>query len=303
MAVELPPQALVPAQPTASYSTSEALRQFDAGPDPAYRIGEGDLITVQVWDRGDLSGPQIVGPDGVITLPVAGSLRISGMTRDEAAAAAKASLAKFYKEVSVTIRVDQYVSNHVFVLGRVRNPGAIQFSGPPTLLEALSRAGGLTQDATAALSHCAIIRGRDRMAWIDLRRLLESGDLSLNLPLKPNDLILIPEWEDLPVYVLGQVARPGLQRWTPGMNFMDAISRAGGFTAEAAMSSIIVIRPSEDLRFTVSFDQLLWPDVLQNVSIHRGDIVYVPMTALAEFGYIMSKLNPFSWVYIAQLVK
>lgn len=303
---EIPPQALVPPPNVAPFSSNDALRAFDSGPESAYRIGEGDLITLQVWDHSDLSGSQTVGPDGVITIPVAGSLKIAGMTRDEAAGAAKGFLLKFYKEVSLTIRVDQYVSNHIFVLGRVRNPGAIQFTGPPTLLEALSRAGGVYQDpliAAPALSHCAIIRGRDKMAWIDLRRLMESGDLSLNINLKPNDLILVPEWEDTPVYVLGQVARPGLQRWTPGMTFMDAIGRAGGLTVDATTSSVIIARPSEDLRFTVSLDQILWPDGIQNAFIKRGDIVYVPMSAIAEFGYIMSKLNPFSWIYVANAVK
>jgi polysaccharide export outer membrane protein len=304
MSVELPPRAMVPAPPMASFSASEALRQFDESPEPFYRIGEGDIINLQVWDRVDLSGPQTVGPDGMITLPVAGSLKIAGMTREEAAAATKAALAKLYKEVTVTIRVDSYVANHVFVLGRVRNPGAIQFLGPPTLLEALSRAGGVVQDGNStAVSHCAIIRGRDRLAWIDLRRLLENADLTLNLRLKANDILLVPDWEDVPIYVLGQVTRPGLQRWIPGMTFMDAISRAGGFTLDASTSSIIVVRPSEDLRFTVSLDQLLWPDPLQNISIHKGDIVYVPMSAMGEFGYIMSRLNPFSWVFLATTIK
>ena len=55
--------------------------------------------------------------------------------------------------------------------------------------------------------------------------------------------------------------------------------------------------------FTVSLDQLLWPDPLQNVSVHKGDIVYVPMSAIGEFGYIISRLNPFSWVFLATTIK
>lgn len=296
----IPPEALRPAPVTAPFSSTEVLKEFDTVPDKSYRIGEGDVVTIQVWDRADLSGQQIVGPDGQITLPVAGSLKISGFTREEAAAATKTSLAKFYNEVTVTVRVDQYLSNHIFVLGRVRSPGALQFNGQPTLLEALSRSGGIVQEPTSSLSHCAIIRGRDRMAWIDLRRLLEGGDLSLNINLKPNDLVLVPEWEDQPIHVLGQVAKPGMQRWMPGMTFLDALSRAGGLTIDATPSQILIVRPSEDLQFTVSFSRLLRPENNQNVALRRGDIVYVPMSTLAEFGYVMSKINPWSWIFLAR---
>jgi polysaccharide biosynthesis/export protein len=296
----LPPEALEPPATVAPFAATQALKEFDAVPDKSYRLGEGDVLTVLVWDRPDLSGQQTVGPDGVITLPVAGSIRIVGLTREEAAAAAKTALSKFYADVSVTIRVDSYVSNRVFVLGRVRNPGAHQFTAAPTLLEALSRAGGVAQDPTASLSHCAVIRGRDRMAWIDLRRLLESGDLTLNLGLKPNDVILIPEWEDQPVYVLGQVARPGVQRWMPGMTFLDVVARAGGTTSDAQPSAVQVVRPSSDLRFTVSLSNLVAGDNGQNIFVRKGDIIYVPTNLMADIGYVVQKIQPFSWVFLAR---
>jgi polysaccharide export outer membrane protein len=285
--------------PTTAFSAAEALRQFDAAPEGSYRLGEGDLLTVQVWDRGDLSGQHTVGPDGVITLPVAGSLKVAGLTREEAAGAIKTTLTRFYADVTATVRVDAYVSNRIFVLGRVRSPGAVQFTATPSLLEALSRTGGLAQDATGALSHCAVIRGRDRVAWIDLRRLLENGDLSLNLNLKANDVVLVPEWEDQPVYVLGQVARVGAYRWSAGMTLLDALSRAGGTTRDAAPSGVQIVRPAEGLRFTVSLDHLIARDGTQNIGLRKGDIIYVPTNTLADVGYIFQQLSPFSWVYLA----
>jgi polysaccharide export outer membrane protein len=299
----IPPEALAPPAPVAPFAASAALQAFDAVPEKSYRLGEGDQVTIQVWERPDLSGGQTVGPDGIITLPVAGSLRITGLTREEAAAAVKAALVKFYADVTVTVRVDSYVSNRVFVLGRVRTPGVQQFTAPPTLLEALSRAGGLAQDPTASLSHCAVIRGRDRMAWIDLRRLMEAGDLTLNLGLKPNDVVLVPEWEDQPVYVLGQVARPGVQRWMPGMTFLDVVARAGGTTRDALPSKVTVVRPSEDLRFTVSLTGLVGGNEAQNVFVRKGDIIYVPTNFMADIGYVLEKLQPFGWVFLAQAVK
>ena len=102
----IPREFLKPPPPPTPYSAGDALKQFDTDPDPQYRLGEGDAITLQVWDRPDLSGPQVVGPDGSITVPVAGTLHVSGMTREEATKAVKDALSKFYAKISVTIRVE-----------------------------------------------------------------------------------------------------------------------------------------------------------------------------------------------------
>src|SRR5687767_1961656 len=71
-----------PPPKAAPFTAGEALKQFDAAPEGEYRLGEGDAITIQVWDRPDLSVAQVVGPDGAITVPVAGTLKVSGKTRD-----------------------------------------------------------------------------------------------------------------------------------------------------------------------------------------------------------------------------
>src|SRR6185295_15174551 len=92
----LPPVVFKPLPPPTPFSKSEALQQFDAAPLEAYRIGEGDGVTFQVWDHPELTVTQAVGPDGVVTLPVAGPMRVSGMSREEAAKAVRAELLKFF---------------------------------------------------------------------------------------------------------------------------------------------------------------------------------------------------------------
>lgn len=290
-----------PPRPT-PYTSKEVLKQFDTAPDPEYRLGEGDAISIQVWDHADLSGSQVVGPDGAITVPVAGTLRVTGLTRDEATKAVKDAMSKFYAKINVTIRVDRYVSNRVVVLGRVRTPGVMQFDTMPTLLEALARAGGVATDEKTNLTHCAIMRGRDRVAWIDLRNLLQDANLSLNLRLRPNDLIFIPDRGDLPIYVLGQVQKPGLVRWTSNLTLLDAIAQAGGATRDAA-STLHVISPSRGLRTTVVLDELQIGVKGHNVILQGGDIVYVTTSGLAEVGYVLEKLNPFSWVFLGATVR
>src|SRR5688572_28692680 len=175
----IPAAMTKPPAPLAPYSATEALKEFDSEQDTEYRLGSGDAITVHVWDRTDLSGSQIVGPDGAITVPTAGTLKVAGMTRGEATKALQDELTKLYAKIVVSVRVDRYASNRVVVLGQVRLPGVLQFDAMPTLLEALARAGGLiSADATTNLTHCAIIRGRDRVAWIDLRSIFQSANLA-----------------------------------------------------------------------------------------------------------------------------
>jgi polysaccharide export outer membrane protein len=246
-----------------------------------------------------LSGPQTIGPDGAITLPVAGTLRVAGMTRDEAAKAVKGALAKFFTNITATVRVDQYVSNRLMVLGRVKTPGIHRFETVPTLLEILSRAGGLSIDAGQMNpTHCAIVRGREGVAWLDLKRMMENGDLTLNLRLKPNDLIFIPEWSEQPIYVLGEVQRPGLFRRTPGMTLLDALALAGGTTRDSDPSEMHLVRPARNQNVVIDLEEILKPNPSMNVALEGGDILYVPTNGLADYGYVMEKLNISSWIFV-----
>jgi polysaccharide biosynthesis/export protein len=291
-----------PPQP-APFATGEALKQFDAAPASDYRLGEGDALTIQVWDRPDLSVPQVVGPDGAITVPVAGTLKVLGKTREEATQAVKDALLKYYDKIAVTVRVDRYVSNRVVVLGQVRTPGVFQFDTMPNLLEALARAGGMAPgDAPSNLTHCAVVRGRDRVAWIDLKALLQDANLSMNIRLQPNDLVFIPDRGDSPVYVLGQVVKPGLFRWTSGLTLVEAIALAGGATRDAN-AMVQVVSPSRGLRTEVSLDEASRGLKGHNITLQGGDIVYLTTSGLADIGYVLEKLNPYSWFFLGATVR
>ena len=298
----IPQDLTKPPRPQAPYSAAEALKEFESGPDPEYRLGLGDTITIQVWDHAELSGSQIVGPDGAITVPAGGTLKISGKTRDEATKAVKDELNKFYAKVAVSVRVDRYASNRVVILGQVRTPGVIQFDTMPTLLEALARAGGLTGDPNTNLTHCAIIRGRDRVAWIDIRALLQNANLALNLKLKPDDLVFIPERSDLPVYVLGQFAKPGPVRWKANLGLLDAIALAGGAT-RFANSTIQFVSPSRGLQATVDMNELQTGTRGHDIVLQSGDIVYLPTSGMADVGFVLEQLDPFGWVFLGSSIR
>ncbi len=131
---------------------------------------------------------------------------------------------------------------------------------------------------------------------------MEAGDLSMNLRLQANDIVLVPEWTDQPVYALGQLMKPGPIRWFRGMTVLDALSLAGGMTRDAN-NTIHLVRPSRNDSTAISQNDHLDPSSGANVAVERGDILYVTTNMLADVGYLFEKLNPFGWVFVAQTVR
>jgi polysaccharide export outer membrane protein len=274
-------------------SSREALQRFEQSGDPTYRLGPGDEIALDVAARPEISGPHKVGPDGVITVPFAGPVDVGGLTREAAASRITEALTPYYLDLAVTVGVSHYGSNRIVVLGRVENPGVLQFDSPLTLLETLAQAGALPLlRPEQLLTRAAVIRG-DQILWVNVARLL-TGDLALNITLQRNDLVYIPDSLDTPVYVLGAVHSPGVYRFTPQMSFLDAISQAGGPNEQANLNRIHVIRPSERVHLVFSFEQLLRPDPGLNVAMREGDVVFVQRSGIAQFGWYLEQINPFS---------
>jgi polysaccharide export outer membrane protein len=232
-----------------------------------------------------------VGPDGVITVPVAGPTKVGLLTREEAASRVRQGLERFYVDPNVQFGVEQYMSNRITVLGRVQNPGMLSFDHPPTLLETLAKAGSLPViDKQATLTRCAIFRGRDKVIWVDLKRLLNGGQVHLNLRMRPGDLVYIPDSADTMVYVLGSVHRPGAYRLTPDMSVMDALATAGGPNEDAQPREIGIYRPARQAVERIALQNLMDARQRVNFALEEGDVIFVPKSGIAEFGYVSRQL-------------
>jgi polysaccharide export outer membrane protein len=276
-----------------TYSTTEVVQAFKADVETEYRVWDGDQIQVDVLGRPELSGLHTIGPDGQITLPVAGVLSVRNKTRQDAAQTITQALSRYYKDIFTTVRVERYTSNRVIVLGRVEHPGALQFEYPPLLLEILAKAGGLPLlRPEQVLTRCAIIRG-EKILWIDVKRLL-IGDMSLNVQLMRNDTVYIPDSTDTSVFVLGAVNKPGVYRLTPQMSFLDALSQSGGPTPDANLSALHLVRPSKQAHLIIDMYDVLHPDPNLNMSMEEGDIIYVARSWESKLGYVLQKINPFA---------
>jgi polysaccharide export outer membrane protein len=237
----------------------------------------------------------VIGPDGKISIPVSGTLKVADLTREEAQQSIASSFSRFYSDLAVTVRVDRYTSYRIYVLGRAGVPGILQFDTQPTLLEVITRATNLAPaspgDEKGGLGTCAILRGRDQVVWVDLNSLFKQGNLALNIRLARNDMVYLSNAGDRVVYVLGEVKHPGAYRLTPTMSFLDAFSQAGGATEDASENKIEIVRGSSGVQRELRMTDLLDGPEHLNFALQEGDIIYVPRRNLAKFGYVLQKTS------------
>jgi polysaccharide biosynthesis/export protein len=275
------------------FATSKALEEFDSTPQSKYTLGPGDQVSVTIWAHPELSGRHVIGPDGDVQIPFVGSIKFADLTADEAGYTVVRVLSDYYSQPVATVTIDAYSGNSVTVLGHVANPGVIHFTDAPTLLEALATAGtrNANNESSGVLSRCAIFRGNDRAMWIDLRPVLRGEDPGLNLRLRRNDLVYVPDSDEL-VYVMGQVNKPGAYPLTPNMSFLSALALAGGPNDNAQPGEIVLARPSANIEQTINLNKLIKSNGEVNYALKAGDIVYVPKSGLAKVGYVLQQFSP-----------
>jgi polysaccharide export outer membrane protein len=217
-----------------------------------YVIGPQDVLTVQVFDQPDLAGKFTVEADGTFSFPLVGRIKAGGLTLRAFEVELQRRLADgYFRNPQVTVAVEQYRSQRVFVMGEVRQPGPVALTGGMTLIEALARAGSTLPTASGEV---AIVRatqgppagpldpgkGAGSEVFRASVRDLESGALSQNIQLRDGDTIFVPRAES--VYVFGHVKNPGAYGIQKNTTVLQALSLAGGVTENAAMNRIQVIR-------------------------------------------------------------
>lgn len=280
-----------------AFATPDQVDTFSKPADTGYQLGPGDRFAFMVRGRPDISREEIiVSPDGEVALPRVGILKVSGQTLTQITETLNEKLKRFYDEPEVTLIMKSFANNKVFVLGRVANPGAVNFTGRGTLLEALSLSGGLPVDTVKSfLTRCMIVRGKDMVIWIDLRDLLENGNMALNAGLQNNDIIFIPQGEDQLAYVMGMVQQPGVVVLRSTMTVLDALMGSGGLARDADRNQVYLVRQDggkgvvEKVDFAAMVEK---GDLRQNYVLKDGDILYVDERGASKFNYYLSQFLP-----------
>jgi polysaccharide export outer membrane protein len=245
-----------------------------------YRVGPRDLLDIRVYEDEKLNGERRVSEDGNVNLPLLGDVAVAGKTTAEINQILKKLLEdKYIQRASVDVQVLEFRSRPISVIGAVKQPGNLAFSGRWTLLEALTAAGGLVDNHSNVVY---ILRRADNgladQVTVDLNELMVRGNPKVNIPIFANDLINVPGTVEVTVYCLGEVARPGALAFKSNerISLLTAIAHAGGLT-DRASKRILIKRaggPGGPPEITVDYNKVLAgkePDV----ELRQGDVIVV----------------------------
>jgi polysaccharide export outer membrane protein len=245
-----------------------------------YQIGPQDVLEIKVWDNTDMTKKAVVTLDGFISYHFIGKIEAKGLTTGELAEKISKKLADGYIiNPQVTIEVIEYKSQKIYISGEAIKPGTYYLTKKTSLVEAISMAGGPTNDAdreviivrpnvSKVFSDTSLLKNEmvhKTQLIIDLRSALE-GDLSQNIYIQNGDSIFIPRAKSF--YIMGEVKRPGKYNLKKGMTVLNAISLAGGETVKATIERTRIIRAEKGKKIEkkVKLDELVQSD----------DIIIVP---------------------------
>jgi len=265
------------------------------GPAPQdYVLGPDDQISLWTPEAEELNGKALrIEGNGSLTIPLVGSIKAMGLTPKQLASEISQRLERYYQKPQVVVSISEYRSQPVSVIGAVNTPGIHQLQGRKTLVEILSLAGGLRQDAGPAVivtrraewgpipvaSATQDASQRYSTAQIELKPLMSAERPVDNIAIRPNDILSIPKAQM--VYVVGEVERSGgfALNNSQGISVLQALSLAGGLKNTANPKNARILRPTkeESARDGVPVNlSALLAGKASDISLRPDDILFIP---------------------------
>jgi len=235
-----------------------------------YFVGNGDVLAINIYENEDLSTTVRVTANDTIRVSLIGEVSVKGLSVSQVSKKLEELLADGYLiNPQVDVFIKEYRSKKATILGQIKNPGLFELEGETTLLEFISKAGGILLDAgnTATIKRKSIQKNQEDSIIIDLENLVKRGETSLNVPIKDGDSVYIAKADIF--YVSGEVKKPDSYKLDSDMTVIKAITRAGGFSNIAAKGKVRIIRiinGEKQLLENVNMDEPILPD----------DVIIVP---------------------------
>lgn len=235
---------------------------------PNYVLGPGDHIIIDIYGASQRAVTAQVSPEGKVTLPGVGPVKVSGMTVAAAQSHIRSTLGSRYSSSQLSLSLGQTRSMTINVMGEVKTPGTYTLSAFSTVFHALYMAGGINNIGT--LRNIKVFRNGRQITVVDVYEYILNGRLAGNIRLMENDVIVVGPYDCL-VGIEGNVKRPMFYEMRPTESVGTVLKYAGGFTGDAYKKAVRLTRKSGD-RYTVhnieEFD-------LSTFKINDGDAISV----------------------------
>ena len=233
-----------------------------------YVLGPGDQLIIDIYGASQKSQQLQVSPEGKVTIPGYGPVKVSGMTVAAAQSHIRSTLGSRYSSSNISISVGQTRSMTVNVMGEVKVPGTYTLSAFSTVFHALYMAGGINDIGT--LRNIKVFRNGRQITVVDIYEYILNGRLAGNIRLMENDVIVVGPYDCL-VGIEGNVKRPMFYEMRSTESVGTVLKYAGGFTGDAYKKAVRLTRKSGD-RYTVynieEFD-------MSTFKINDGDAITV----------------------------
>ncbi len=279
-----------------------------------YRVGPGDVLNIVVWNHPELAltpagagGTALltgtnelgngynVGPDGTIQFPFTGLVKVAGLNEFQIRERLTRQLSSYINAPQITVRVQAYRAERVYVDGEVRSPGILPITDiPMTLPEALNRAGGMTPDADRS----SLTLTRNGVATpINLPALTRSSIDPSRILLKDGDLLRVVSREDSKVYLMGDVYLPTAHVMHDGnVTLSQALGEAGGVRPESGNArQVYVIRRGENGEPEIFHMDASRPTayvLAADFQLKPNDIVFIDPAPIVRWNRVISNLLP-----------
>jgi polysaccharide export outer membrane protein len=243
---------------------------------PALQLHAGDLVAVSVYDAPELTRTVRVDPDGTIRLPLlAEGVKAAGHMPAELESALVEALksGEILVDPVVKITVVEYHSRPISVMGAVRKPVTFQSDGSMTLLDALARAEGLTDEAGPEI----IVTQNDIVQHIAVKRLIDEADPAVNLRLLGNEEVRVPVAGK--IFVLGNIHKPGgfSVRDPADKTVLKMVALSEGLMPFSQKTAYIVRRREGETPQEIPIELAkIMERKSPDVPLEVGDILYVP---------------------------
>ncbi|MEC7839202.1 MAG: polysaccharide biosynthesis/export family protein [Chlamydiota bacterium] len=250
--------------------------------DAKYKLRVGDSLYISVYGENDSLRKIQIEPDGKLSYLFAHGIVAVNLTVDQLRKQLETVISDYIKEPLVLVTPELFVPEYYAILGEVRAPGLKPIKGNATLLKAFAEAEGFTtriyHDQTVHLvdfDRCFLARKGDCLLDVDFKKLVE-GDFTQDISLEAGDYIYVAGNERQRIFVLGEVALPGVYDFFGKMSLVEALSLAGG-TARDASTRVVVVRGAiqNPTRYLIDIRRILTGKAC-DFELRPSDIVYFP---------------------------